>query len=297
MTSGNGTSTGGPGSEDLGVRLSRRALHAVRSSPAASLAVGPLAVAARDRGRGQPILVHQMGKVASTAVVETLETVTDRPVYHLHFLSRAGIDFASNAYRSNWAEGGLPWHVFESVHVKRLLRRYPRWDVITIVRDPVAKNISGFFQIAKLQYRLDPATTTVEELQQHYLETYDEHDRPLHWIDHELDGVFGTDVYAEPFPTDAGWQVIESERANVAIIRYEDLAQAATPAIERLLGMNVGQLVKANNTATKTYGANQAALSESMVLPPAYLDMMYGSKYATHFYSPDEIASMRARWT
>ena len=256
-----------------------------------------MAVAARDRGRGQPILVHQMGKVASTAIAETIETATDRPVYHLHFLSRDGINFAATTYRDNWGVGGLPWHVFEATHVRRQLQRRGKWDVITVVRDPVAKNISGFFQIAKLQYHLDPATMTVDELRKHYLETYDEHDRPLNWIDHEIDAVFGADVYAQPFPTEVGWQLVEEERARVAIIRYEDLAQAASPAIKELLGLEVGQLVAANKTTNKAYGANQAALTESLVLPPAYLDMMYESKYATHFYSAEERATMRARWT
>jgi hypothetical protein len=291
------STTADAGRRDLLTRASRRALHTVRSWPAASYALGPLAVAARDRGRGQPILVHQMGKVASTAIVKTLEGVTERPVYHLHFLSADGIRFATDTYGGNWGEGGLPWHVFESKHVSRQFKRTQNWDVITVVRDPVAKNISGFFQIAKLQYHLDPATMTVDSLRQHYLDTYDEHDRPLNWIDHELDAVFGTDTFAEPFPTEVGWQLIEGERARVAIIRYEDLARATAPAIEALLGFRVGELVAANKSSNKAYGDNQTALTDSLVLPPAYLDMMYESKYATHFYSDEERAAMRARWT
>lgn len=239
-----------------------------------------------------------MGKVASTALAEAIADQITEPVYHLHFLSKEGIAFADSVYRSNWDSARLPWHVWESKRIRRMLRQggTEPWKVATVVRDPVSRNVSSFFQTAFLQHRLDVTALSTEQLRTEFLETFDEHDRPLNWLDKEVDAVFGTDLYANDFPQEAGWAVVSSPMADVAVIRYEDLETAAAPAVDALLGVQLPPLGRSNSSSTKQYGDAHRSLVDSLTLPDAYLDMMYESKYAKHFYSDEERAKFRERW-
>jgi hypothetical protein len=276
----------------------RRLLSATWRRPELARYSGPLWIELRDRARPTPVLIYQMGKVASSALAHEIEAVSDAPAYHQHVLSDAGIRFVENVYRQSWDVDRLPIHLWESRRVRRLLRSpaHRPWTVITVTRDPVARNVSAFFQIADLQFGIDPVNTEIDELRTRFLEQFDEHDRPLRWFDEELDGVFDTRTFAEEFPHEQGWTTIESDLARVGVIRYEDLQTATRPLLRRLLEVDVAALGDQNRSSTKKYADAMSGFREGLILPDDYLDWMYNSKYARHFYTDAEREAYRRRW-
>ena len=50
------------------------------------------------------------------------------------------------------------------------------------------------------------------------------------------------------------------------------------------------------NSTTGGYAENYRRFIETLRPPKDYLDQMYDSRFARHFYSRDEIVSFRARW-
>lgn len=267
---------------------------------------GAAVVAWGSRGGGDAVVVHQMGKVASTAVVRSLEAAGAHPVYHVHALSRAGIDEIRDIYRRTWSRNGEAWHLWQSMHLERQLRRADRepWTVISLVRDPVARNVSSFFQVGESEYDLDLSSLVdrewdqgvIESLRDTFLHRFGGHGEPTSFFEDELGAVFGVDVFAAPFPASQGYDIIAAERARVLILRVEDLSRCFSEAIERFLGMPGVALDAANTSEGKEYGALYRRFREEVALPTEYLDRMYGSRYACHFYTEDELRAFRRRW-
>jgi hypothetical protein len=96
----------------------------------------------KELADSQILLVYQMGKVGSTTVTETLtrEFGADK-VIQAHFLSD---HFKQRAAGQN----KYKWHLQQIERVEHLMRKkqQKRIKLITLVRDPVSRNVSDFFQ-------------------------------------------------------------------------------------------------------------------------------------------------------
>jgi hypothetical protein len=254
--------------------------------------------------RPQPIVVYQMGKVASTTVAETIEhepRLAESGVAHVHFLDprwwhdeavRARIRYEGNALADT--------HLWDARQLRRRLERgrpagRGRWHVITLARDPVARNVSAFFQGAQRSGWLREGST-VEELRDLFYDSFTAHDVPLEWFDRELRTAFAVDVYESPFDSAAGFSVYESELARVLLLRVEDLRTVGPRALGEFFDLPELPLRDKNVGEEKHTGDLYRRFLSDACLDVGYLDRMYGSRYATHFYTADELSAFRRRW-
>jgi len=179
-----------------------------------------------------------------------------------------------------------------------------RWKVVTLVRDPVARNISAFMGLLDLQmhYGLQEKLqvrcieSVLAELRQLFLEEYSDHDLPLTFFDSEVKSVFGIDVFSTPFPKSKGYTIYEGENADVLLLRLEDLDGCAREAFQEFLEVEGMKITKSNTAAEKDYATVYPRFLRSLKLPNSYLKKMYNSKYATHFYTKEEIRTLEAKW-
>jgi hypothetical protein len=256
--------------------------------------------------RGDVILVYQMGKVASTAIVETLHAA--RPnlsVFHVHFLTDAGIHDAKNRLkRLNKRFNANFWCLYESEFVRRnvLTADFNRnVKVVTLFREPIARTISSFFYNLNQyvpdfdQYRVeDPCF--MEELTRRFLEDFVEHDYSVTWFDSELKRTFGVDVFQHEFNPDKGYAILKNAAVDVLVLKLEKLKDCAQVAFREFLGIPHFDLSSANTSEEQTYSELYKKFLNEVKLPESYLDRLYGSAYMTHFYSADEIARYRRKW-
>ena len=250
-----------------------------------------------------------MGKVGSTSVYRALRAAAPEfTVYHVHTLDPRQIAWAQRAYaRSYPARGVIPHHLMASRRLRdELAGGQPRgrWKVVTLVRDPIARNVSSFFQDIQLRHPDYPYAERVasgdtqglaEELVTLFLARHD-HDEPLRWCDRELSGVLGVDVYAEPFPHDTGWATHRAASADVLVMRLEDVDEVLEPALRAFLGIG-GVVPEQENVASdKSYADVYRAFLNRLRLPQSYVERMYTSPYARHFYSSSEREAFARRW-
>jgi hypothetical protein len=266
-------------------------------------------------------LLYQIGKVGSQTVHRTLGSIDsfDRPVIHLHSLRvpllKDVLAFRRLAARQAGAAGlaGPPQPRFarQGLEVARAIARDPQrsWTVVTLVRDPVARDVSSFFQnlrsIAPFDLERRRRTTSpaaiAEELWPRFAATYIEREENpavmagYDWFDDELKAVLGVDVYSSPFPHDLGYQVVTGSKARVLLIRVEDLDRVGLDALEEFLGIRFPRLVVANTVEEKAVGELSSAFKE-LPFPRDYLDRAYGSRLARHFYTTDELIRFSSRW-
>ncbi len=271
--------------------------------------------------RRPPVLVYQMGKVGSSSVRNSLLLHGVTPVLHFHSFFpvrdwdaetapvdeahrddlRKEIAQAARADRDASWRTRLNVRYREWAYNRRVFDRYVRGgrraDVVTLVRDPVAANISMYFQLFH-EYtgrRYVPGEFSTAELVEDFRARYP-HSRPLTWLDAELKAHLGIDVFETPFPREKGWVAIERGNVRLLVLKCEVPDATKKAALEEFLGLEGLEMVRSNVAGKKAYADQYREFRERMVFPGEFLDAMYGSKFAAHFYDEAELERFRARW-
>lgn len=247
-------------------RADRRVLQAVRA------------------GRRRAVLVYSMGKVGSTAVVHALQTAPDLAVFHVHHL--AAVPARGAGHRR--ALSALLWRELVAPGVPAA--------VITLTREPIARNVSAFFQNLRREVGgpapwQAPTATLVET----FLTRFD-HTRAVRWFDDEPRRALGVDVYAAPFDAAAGHARIAHDRYPTLVLRCELDDAAKGRLIGAFLGRAGVELARANAGEDKAYAHAYAAFRRALRVPQALAGMLLESRYARHFHTPAELAAARTRW-
>ncbi|MBU0689942.1 MAG: putative capsular polysaccharide synthesis family protein [Gammaproteobacteria bacterium] len=263
-----------------------------------------IALSLRDFDRTPPILVFQMGKVGSTAVYRSLRTAAQgAPVYHAHFLSYRGLDEVEGFYRAKGAT-----RLVDELHYWRAIRRKldrskRRAWVISMVRDPVARDISDVFQNMPIHHAslLVPGgevqiRKTLDALAENFSAFDESSDYACTWFDREMKEVFGIDVFATPFDRARGYSILENERARLLLLRMEDMDDIFCDAMQAFMGLSV-QLGRFNDASDKGYHAAYKAVTGQVRLPRTVAEKIYASRYARHFYSDTMIEAFLNKWT
>lgn len=193
------------------------------------------------------------------------------------------------------------WLFRKKMYTERIFKAYVQTGrplkVITLVREPVAANVSLYFQVfgryAGTNSR--PADFDIDELTRIFVDHY-MHFRPLTWFDAELKRTLGIDVYQHPFPAETGYKTISSNNIDLLIVRCELDDTSKARAISDFIGLNDFEITRSNIAANKPYAARYAEFKEHLQLPEPLLDNIYMSKYARHFYTEDERKIFRAHW-
>lgn len=253
-----------------------------------------------------PIVVYQMGKVGSKTIVESLSALKlGRPIYHVHSMTPEGLETVEKRRLARHQLYPVK-HYWTGHYLRKHLARnrtMAYWHIISLVRDPIARNISAFFHALDIwypeyyyQHKGQSKSTLFAEMVEIFLERYP-HQKPITWFDSEMKQVFGIDVFCNQFPKSQGYQIYEGIKVKLLLIKLEDLNRCASTAFSEFLGIDQFALVKANIAREKEYGSLYKEFLEKVALPKAFLDGIYNSKYAQHFYSAEEITRFKIRWS
>jgi Putative capsular polysaccharide synthesis protein len=214
------------------------------------------------------------------------------PVFKAHLLRPEALAAAERDYRDTDRDA-RPRHLFHGFH---LVGHPPTpaapWLVVTMVREPIARAVSDFFQTGERLGRLDAAHDPAA-----FGSFLGANIEPaLRWFEREFEPTIGVDVYAYPFDAEAGVATIGAPQARVLVLRQESL-DVAPHALGEFLGLDHDIPVAAANVgAAKTYGDEYERVVRNLRVPSDVLDTAYESKLVRHFYSPAEIERFRARW-
>jgi hypothetical protein len=194
------------------------------------------------------------------------------------------------------------------IRMERELRRQidsnpdRKWSVISLTRDPVARNVSMFFQMLDIHFpgwksKYKKGHLNLEELQYFLVHEFWSGNAPELWFDDQMNPVFHIDVYASSFPHDQGYKIYPGNKnVKLLLIRLEDLDHVARQAMAEFLQIKRFRLIKSNVGEKKEYSTLYREFKR-MPLPKSYLEKMYSLKYTRHFYTEQEINKFYQRWT
>ena len=194
------------------------------------------------------------------------------------------------------------WRFREKFYTERIYQAYVKpgkpLRVITLVREPVANNISMFFEVFDhyTGTTVEESTLSIEEMIDVFLTRY-MHWRPLTWFDAELKTTLGVDVFQTPFSHDQGFAQISTDRIKLLVMKCELNDDAKERAIADFLGLDDFRIVRSNVSSNRSHAKQYEAFRRQIRVPDGLLDEMYESKYARHFYSAEERSRCRARWS
>ncbi|MDT8388510.1 MAG: putative capsular polysaccharide synthesis family protein [Thiogranum sp.] len=264
---------------------------------------------------GQPIIDYQMGKVGSSTVHASLRAMdARRPIYHVHFLNPQRVREIEDQRRkyfrtARYSSLRRPW-LYEFLY-EEIRKSNRHWKIVTLIREPIARNISTFFENLEVkpgtsagQYRVQSSYYDFDlEVDVTHLDPLIElffarlpHDRPLNYFDDEVKTVFGIDVFADAFDPEQGYNIFHGEKAELLLIRLEDLDRCAGAAFREFMGIDGFELIQANRSEQKVYAPLYREFKASIRFPESYAERMYESRYARFFYSDEQIRGFREYW-
>ena len=241
-----------------------------------------------------PVLVWTVGKVASSSVYATLKHHGFDTI-HIHYLSDW---YLTNQINKMYAGRDLATNIATSVRFRhgfdRNFYKTP-FRVVTLVRDPLARNISAYFE--NLEHFSKSAKTVADSAWhiQNFLDRYP-HSIVLDWFDAELRDVGGVDFRQINFDPDRQWCVRRDDKFHVLIIRAEAPDQVKLDAMSEFFGMPMTSLIRQNEAADKHYNELYQAFRDTISFPKEHIDYMYDNDLCETFWTPTEVRRMRNAW-
>lgn len=258
-------------------------------------------VAALSRARvalgATPVIVYQMAKVGSSAVVAALQAAR-LPVFHVHRMDAGHLAAMREARRRlGWYIPPVPRHDRLGLRLRRdIFDRGREVAIVTLVRDPVARNLSSYFEHLDSIWHTRNAHESIsaKALADGFGPRYT-HAEPLTWFDDEMLPVTGIDVYQRPFPA-SGSLVISTGRIRLLILKSEMPDAAKGEALSAFIGRPNLTVTRVNATEDKSKGEAFRRFVSDVSLPDDYLRQMLESRYARHFYSDSERKGLWERY-
>ena len=173
--------------------------------------------------------------------------------------------------------------------------------IICPIREPIARDISGFFDI-----RVKGANADVEELTEWFLTGSRGNKRnreerfvtihTLNWFDKQFKPVTRIDVYKEPFPIDRKWQIYNRRFTQVLLYRSDLERSEQAKLLSRFLGIKLDEVRVENAGKNNKQAELYSQFCESAKLPERYIRRMHDSRFAQHFWSPAELKAAADKW-
>lgn len=232
-----------------------------------------------------------MAKVASSSIYRSIKNQTSIPVFHIHTFSREVSDKAVKDCKQN---GILPDSrpVGDLIYHYKILPRKPL-KIITCVREPIARNISAFFDAFEFYTGTNPKSWngSFETLSKQYHQLLP-HEFPLNWFDNEFHKMTSIDIYQQSFNPKKKFNIYKKENIEILLLRTDLDNLRMAEEIGKFLNIHEFKLNSYNVGENKAYAEAYKDFKQNIKFKEAYVSQMLNSKYTRHFFSGDEITEL-----
>jgi hypothetical protein len=240
--------------------------------------------------KNPPVVILTPGKVGSSSVYYTLrEKLKKNNIFHIHFLSKEGIKRAKQIHL-NSDRKSLPLHLITSELLFDKLKKYDKQvKVITIIREPISRTVSSFFQNldfykdsiedSKLALNESKAVNLIEKKISNSVLDINK------WLNSEIKENFNIDIYNKKFPKEK-YVIFKNQKVDLLLLKMEDLDDVFTNSTKDFFDIKEGIILENHNVGEKKYYSRQyQKLKNKINIDETILKKIKSSKYYTHFYA------------
>ncbi|WP_181346896.1 putative capsular polysaccharide synthesis family protein [Thalassobacillus sp. CUG 92003] len=252
------------------------------------------------------VLIYQMGKVGSTSI-ETYLNQNEYNVFHSHSFRNPIMYDQFKGLKS--VRGFFPLHkrlkykMITNLYSKQmLLKMNNKLKIISLVREPISRNISIFFQglhfpiydMNRMYNNRFNNNTSKDMLKRMFLNHFN-HEYGINWFDYEFKKVFSVDVYQYPFDQEKGYTIINTDKLEILLLQMEKMGDLKEE-IASFLEIDDFNFVRVNDGSQKWYAEAYSYFKETFVPSENYVNKLYNSKFMNHFYSGEDIRKFKQKW-
>ncbi len=250
------------------------------------------------------ILVHQMGRAASMTITNTIRSLNlNQPVYHTHWLNPKSVKMRVERVNSWQNAGAGPLNVRVAELLCPEIEHHldgRHWRIISILREPVARNVSAFFLdierfFPNFYKRYQNKEISLSEMKEVFLNEFP-HEMPLDWFEVEMEGAFGLNVFDQEYDDRKGYLTLEDNNVSLLVIKLERLNDCYKEAFKTFFGKEPEALVNTHVTENDKCSSMYKDFLREVVLPEEYLSKMYDCNYVRHFFSEKEVSEFKNKW-
>lgn len=217
------------------------------------------------------ILVYQPGKVASSTVYKSILNY-NRHALHCHILDNLGEDDAS---------------LLKLLELKSA-------KIISLVRDPVARQIAAMWQNIHQLNRYSAGVDFAEIENYFFPKHFDGGE--FNWFDKHMKKTFKIDIFQYPFDQEQGYSIIKKGNIELLLLKMEKL-NGLESVIGEFLNIKNFKLDNDNVGAEKPYRFAYREYKANFRLPKEMLDNIYVKNERTkYFYSVQEREVFYKQW-
>jgi hypothetical protein len=235
-------------------------------------------------------VIYTMGKVASSAVYQAISEA-NLPCFHIHTLHMDAL----RKRASSWLERGEfpPPHISVSMAFRESLFTDPeRCLYISLVRDPIARNLSAFFQTLRDRPPEIRDCTDPDELFQHFLNLYP-HGIPHSWFNREFRDQLGVDVFEDDFDKEKKFTWLKAKRTVIFRVDCPDAVKSEV--LSEILGKEI-LVQRSNEGDAKGYASLYKGVKGKARYSRDFIKVAFESRFSRHFWTTQEREAMIAKW-
>jgi len=238
------------------------------------------------------ILVYTLSKVGSSSVYYSLKKKFPyKEIHHVHFLGDTWLNKFKNdheIFQNNLKTADKLFTLFKK----------KRWNVkiITLTRDPIARDISGIFQAWQHIFDVDDINKITSEKILDYLNNND-FSYSENWFETDFLEFTGLNVFNEKFDADKGYQLYQANHGPILLMQLEQLNKVYNAAMNAFIGKGEYVLQQENITSSRASGTLNKKVKTLFRMPLNKIETIYNSKYINTFYTTSQIKSFKDRWT
>lgn len=230
------------------------------------------------------VILYQMGKVGSSTLKESLKHQNIKPL-HIH----------RYYFKNNEKPIGLRRfiHKVKSNIIFNRFIRNKRVKVITFYRDPLARNISSFFQNLDVYFsKTELETLSFEILERKFIGASNLHKSPNNWFDIEFNKKLRVDIFKNPFDKEKGFGIFKKNNIDFFVCTTNKI-NSLEKEFGRFLEIEDFKIINKNIGSKKWYNHLYKEFKEKYKPSATMLDSLYNSKTIRHFYSEEDIVKFK----
>lgn len=247
------------------------------------------------------IFIYQMGKVGSTSLEKSIAKGIHWHNFYPSYIEKI---YKSKFHKEKFLNKLLypvEFYILRKV-IRYKIKKGKEVNIITLVREPISRNISFLFQFAPLLlykyyhegHKRDDKYNTLKFLETEFYNNL-WHNSAEGWFELELKKITGINVFDYSFDKEAGFSIIRKDNINLLILQMEKMSQNQS-VIGEFIGDESFELTNDNLGSKKWYYDLYKEFKDYFKPSREYVEELYNSQYMKHFYSNKERSYLKEKW-